>query len=87
MQELGIDLRIIHLSNTDHILYQGTRLRGINRVHLLEGREIASGQIETLHTVIAVNGQLTLRILGFQLPFTAHATEQNDKKGIINSMH
>ena len=37
IEELGIDARVIHLADTQHILYQRTRLHREVSVHLLQG--------------------------------------------------
>jgi hypothetical protein len=75
MQELGIYLRIVDLSDTKHIFYECSRLHRIIGIHLLEGREIASGKIETLDAVIAIDGNF--RIIESQLPFAADAPQHH----------
>ena len=59
-QELRIDLLVIDLSYSEHILNQGTRLHGIDRIHLLKSREISCRQILALNPIVAVNDNLTV---------------------------
>ncbi len=77
-QKLGVDLLIVDLTDAQHILYQRARLLRIDRVHLLQGREIARGEIEALDAIIAIDNHLMV-VVGHELPFAADAAEHHNQ--------
>ena len=78
IEELGVYLGVVDIAYLQHVLNQGAGLIGIVGAHLLKGREVASGEIETLNTVIAFNGECVVGIpvVGFQTPFATDAHHQ-----------
>ena len=79
-EELRVDLLVVHLSNPEHILYQCPCLHRIDRVHLLQGREIARCQIKALDAVIALYGYLSVFFRRRKLPFATQTDEQRQQQ-------
>ena len=85
-QELSVNLLIIHLTDTQHILDKRAGLHGINGVHLLQSRKIAGGKVQTLDTVVAINLNNTV-VACCKLPFTANASKEHYQQKIIYLAH
>ena len=83
VQEAGVDLRIVHLAQLQHVLQQGARLDGIVGIHLLQRREVARGEITALQAVVPLYLQQLRRLnllVRLQLEIAGH-TENGHQKG------
>lgn len=82
LQQAGIDFSIVHLADAQHILDEHTRLHGIVGIHLLECGVVACGQVKTLDTVVALDGDLhlVLSTIRLQLPFATDAKHHDEEQ-------
>lgn len=90
MQELGIDVGVVDVSQRQHVLYQHTGLLRESGVHLLQGGVVARGQVETLYTVIALNvdpATFLRSIRRLQLPLAAEAYQHDYQQKTVYSLH
>lgn len=71
------------------ILDEHTRLHGIVGIHLLESGVVARGQVKTLNTVVALDGDLhlVLSTIRLQLPFATDAKHHDEEQQTVYLFH
>ena len=89
VQKMVVNLRLVDTAQMQHILNEGSRLLGVLGVHLLKGREVASGEIERLHTVVTADREEPVGIVvGIaETPVTAQTEQHRNEQKCAKLAH
>lgn len=83
VQESLVDIRIGNRAQLQQIFNQSARLSWIDGIHFLKGGKVASGEITTLHSIVALNLQAVDRVVGNQFRHGEIACYKNHHKNRI----